>query len=192
MKLNPELELCSEKVLLRPLQMNDLKEFVHLSSDAGMWKYFTHDLSIEAELEQWVQAAFNQSKDGTRQAFTIVDLKTKRVAGSTSFGSFSQRDQRIEIGWTWLGKEFQGGGINSEIKYLMLQYCFETIDILRVELKTDVLNKAARRGVEKIGMVEEGILRSHTLVTHARRRDSIYYSLLRSEWDNVKKKNKWS
>ena len=82
--------------------------------------------------------------------------------------------------------EFQGNGINDQLKYLMLKYCFDNLNFERVEFKTDVLNISARKALKRIGLTEEGILRSHTLMTHNRRRDTIYYSILRSEWNELK------
>lgn len=102
--------------------------------------------------------------------------------GSTSFGNYSERDKRIEIGWTWLGKDYQGNGYNVQAKELLLNYCFEVLELERVEAKTDVLNKAARSSLLKSGFTEEGVLRSHTLMTNNRRRDTIYFSVLKSEY----------
>jgi RimJ/RimL family protein N-acetyltransferase len=73
----------------------------------------------------------------------------------------------------------------------MLKYAFKTIDFERVEIKTDVLNLPARNALLRIGAKEEGVLRSHTLMTHGRRRDTIYYSILKSEWSEIKKRNSW-
>ena len=97
-----------------------------------------------------------------------------QIIGSSSFGNFSDRDKRVEIGWTWLGRAYQGKGFNDLSKYLMMEYCFEKLGLERVECKTDVLNTHARRALQRIGMTEEGILRSHTLMTNNRRRDTIY------------------
>ena len=113
------------------------------------------------------------------------------MIGSTSFGNFSFKDRRVEIGWTWIAKEYQGSGVNNEIKYLMLKYAFETLNFERVEVKTDVLNVKARRALSRIGFKEEGVLRSHTVMTHGRRRDTLYYSILKSEWNEVKIRNQW-
>jgi RimJ/RimL family protein N-acetyltransferase len=131
-----------------------------------------------------------QTRTSTRLAFTIIDKNKNQVIGSTSFGNISERDKRIEIGWTWIGKEFHGKGFNNNAKYLMLRYCFEKLDFERVELKTDILNTPARKAMTKIGFIEEGILRSHTLMTNNRRRDTIYFSMLKSEWNEIKMKLK--
>lgn len=181
-----ELVLQTEQVLLRPLRMDDLDAFSHLTSDQPMWKYFTSDLSNPDELRKWVEDAVSQSQSGSRTAFTIVDRLSGQIAGSTSLGNISTRDRRIEIGWTWLGRKFQGKGINDQAKYLLIRYCFETLGFERVESKTDFLNFPARQALKRIGLIEEGILRSHTLMTNNRRRDTIYYSILKTEWSNIK------
>ena len=156
-----------------------------------MWIYFTSDLSERSELQNWIDTALSDMKSENRLAFTIIEKTTGNPIESSSFGNISYRDRRIEIGWTWISREFQGKGVNSLIKYLMLKYAFETIDFERVEIKTDVLNNPARKALLRIGAKEEGVLRSHTLMTHGRRRDTIYYSILRSEWDDVKERNSW-
>ena len=130
-------------------------------------------------------------KNKKRLAFSIIDKQTNSLVGSTSIGNISERDKRVEIGWTWLGREFQGKGINDQAKYMLLKYCFEELHCERVEFKTDILNVPARNALKRIGAVEEGVLRSHTLMTNNRRRDTIYYSILRQEWENIKTKNNW-
>jgi RimJ/RimL family protein N-acetyltransferase len=178
-----DLILQTDRILLRPLISNDYSYFEKLTSDPSMWTYFTHDLSLKSELHEWVEAAVNDIKNKTRLAFTIIDKSSGIPIGSTSFGNISLRDKRIEIGWTWLSKESQGTGINSRVKLLMIRYLFEVSDCERVEFKTDVLNTPARKALLRIGAIEEGVLRSHTLMTLGRRRDTIYYSILKSEWE---------
>ena len=189
--IDKSLILQTDRVLLRPVEKGDLNEFAGLTTDPSMWVYFTSDLSVSDELEKWVDDAIAQTAEGSRLAFTILDKTSGRIAGSTSLGNISFRDQRIEIGWTWLGKEFQGTGLNGDAKYILLNYCFEFLKFERVEVKTDVLNIPARKALQRIGMTEEGILRSHTLMTHNRRRDTIYYSILKSEWPGLKMGNDW-
>ena len=173
-----QLILESEHILLRPLDWGDLPTLLELTQDPAQWTYFTHDLSTLAGLEAWAEGHFSEE----RLQFIVIDKATQQVLGSTGFGNYSPRDQRIEIGWTWLGKAFQGMGINAQMKFLMLHYAFEDLKILRVEFKTDVLNLPARHALLRLGATEEGVLRSHTLMTKGRRRDTIYYSFLRGEW----------
>ena len=169
--------LESDHILLRPLQVADFPALLELTQDASLWTYFTHDLSTLTGLETWAAGHFS----GEPLQFVVIDKHSGKVLGSTGFGNYFPRDQRIEIGWTWLGKAFQVTGINAQMKSLMLQYAFGELEMLRVEFKTDVLNLPARQALLRLGATEEGVLRSHTQMTHGRRRDTIYYSFLRGE-----------
>jgi RimJ/RimL family protein N-acetyltransferase len=102
------------------------------------------------------------------------------------YGNLSEPDRRLEIGWSWLGSDFRGRGINRWVKFLLLEHAFEDLGAERVEFKTDVLNLQARAGLRNIGAVEEGVLRSFNPMPDGRRRDAIYYSILRAEWPEVK------
>jgi RimJ/RimL family protein N-acetyltransferase len=175
--------LENSKMILRPMKMADTEGFWKLTQDETMWIYFTSDLSKRGELENWVKEALDLFEKDIRLPFTIIDKESNSVAGSTSLMNYSIRDKRIEIGSTWIANQFQRKGINQESKKLLINYCFEELRVERLEFKTDVLNKAARGGLLKAGLLEEGILRSHTLMTHNRRRDTIYYSMLRGEWE---------
>jgi len=183
--LHPQLTLQNSRVLLRAIKQEDFPSLLPLVSDSAMWRYFTYDLSVPEEFSEWVKPALA----GERLQFIVWDKKIDEPVGSTAFGNYSARDERIEIGWTWLAKKAQGTGINQMMKLLMYQHCFEELKLKRVEIKTDVLNLPARKALLKSGAIEEGVLRSHTLLTNNRRRDTIYYSILNHEWQEVKKKN---
>lgn len=186
MTISPNLKLETDKVVLRPLQQVDITSFARLANDASLWKYFTFLLNNSAELERWVDTAIKEREEGKRIPFTIVEKATGNVCGSTSLGSISYYDKRIEIGWSWLGKQYQGTGINFHAKFCMLSYAFDVLDWERVEIKTDNLNERAKQGLRKIGAKEEGVLRSHMQMPLNRRRDSIYFSILKDEWPSVK------
>lgn len=102
----------------------------------------------------------------------------------TSFLNISFNDKRIEIGWSWIALEYQGEGFNRIVKKILISFVFENLNFERVEFKTDLLNVQARKALSKIGCVEEGILRSHTQMHDGRRRDTVYYSIIRKDWDN--------
>lgn len=184
--LNYDIVIENSNVLLRPIKSDDFYSFKEITNEQKLWYYFTSDLSNLDELKNWVETALIDLQNKTRLPFTILSKPENKIIGSTSFGNFSQRDLRIEIGWTWISKEFQGKAKNDQVKFLMLKYCFEELNLTRVEFKTDVLNVHARNALKRIGAVEEGILRSHTLMTNNRRRDSIYYSVLKDEWQKLK------
>lgn len=183
--------LSSTMVLLRPIEEEDLAAMKPLTGNPNMWTYFTSDLSNSSELEQWVTNAIADHADHKRLAFSILDQHTNQLIGSTSLGNISERDKRVEIGWTWIAEAFQGKGYNAHVKYLLLKHCFDTCGFVRVEFKTDVLNVPARKAMQKIGLTEEGVLRSHTQMTGNRRRDTVFYSVLADEWLAIKQRNGW-
>ena len=187
MMIPHDLTLETSKALLRPIEPNDYETFLHLArQDEEMWKYFSLNLGDEAQLRKWMEMASADKKAETRRPFTIIDKLTGQIAGSSSMGNISYHDLRLEIGWSWLGKEFRGTGLNKHAKFLMMRYAFEEMNFERVEFKTDVLNARARQGLKNVGGIEEGILRSHMTMWNNRRRSSIYYSVLKAEWPQVK------
>ena len=181
-----ELSLKTNKVILRPIQESDFVPFLQLAQDEEMWKYFSLNLADEEQLKRWMSMAFHDIQANTRRAFTIVEKATGKIAGSSSMGNISMHDLRLEIGWSWLGREFRSSGLNLHAKYSMMKYAFEEINFERVEFKTDVLNERAKKGLRKVGGIEEGVLRSHMTMWNSRRRDSVYFSVIRSEWAGLK------
>lgn len=170
------------RVVLSPLKAADYEPFKKLNRPKEVFKFFTKDISSDTELQSWVNDAVNDYEQGKRMPFTIMDRDTKQVCGSMSYGNISFPDMRLEIGWSWLGTEYIGMGVNMATKFALLSYAFEVMKMERVEAKTDNLNERAKAGLLKIGMIPEGVLRSHTLMPGNRRRDTIYYSILKDEW----------
>jgi len=186
MIISHNLKLETDKVILRPLENSDISSFARITNEAALWKYFTFLLNNHSELQRWVETALKEREEGKRIPFTIVEKATGEVCGSTSLGSISYYDKRIEIGWSWLGKHYQGTGINFHAKFSMLSYAFDVLDWERVEIKTDNLNERAKQGLRKIGAKEEGVLRSHMQMPLNRRRDSVFFSILKDEWPKIK------
>ena len=178
-----DLTLETKKVLLRPIEENDYDAFLRLAKrDEEMWQYFSFNLADETQLKKWMELAFSDKKAETRKPFTIIEKETGLIAGSSSMGNISYHDLRLEIGWSWLGKNFRSTGLNKNAKFSMLRYAFDKLNFERVEFTTDVLNARARQGLRNAGGIEEGILRSHMTMWNNRRRTSIYYSVLKDEW----------
>lgn len=181
-----DIILETSKVFLRPVEESDFICFFELAQDEEAWKYFTLNLANKEHLHKWMQMAFADKAANTRRPFTIIEKSTGKIAGSMSMGNISFPDLRLEIGWSWLGKNFRSTNVNRHSKYAMMKYAFDELNFERVEFKTDVLNLRARKGLEKIGAREEGILRSHMSMWNNRRRDSVYYSILKNEWPFLK------
>lgn len=184
--INPDLKLETNKVLLRPLMEEDFDMLFKLAQDEDAWKYFTLNLADESQFRKWMNDTLRDKSVGARVPFTITDKITNRIAGSMSFLNISFHDLRLEIGSSWLGKDFRGTNVNRHSKFSMMRYAFEELNFERVEFKTDVLNERARKGLQKIGGIEEGVLRSHMTMWNDRRRSSIYYSVLKNEWSQLR------
>lgn len=178
--------LETPRVLLRILKEEDIDLLAPLTGPEEIWKYFTVQLNDRAELKKWIQKALEERKAGVRVPFIIIDKHDKTIAGSTSYGNISFYDKRLEIGWSWLGVDYMGTGVNRHAKFVLMSHAFEALGFERVEVKTDVLNERARAALLKVGMYEEGLLRSHMQMHSNRRRDSVYYSIIREEWPAVK------
>lgn len=190
MKLNfdHEIELKAENILLRPLKNSDISYLDPIAFNPEIWTYTTLMIDNGQALTYYLDRALEGRSIRQRYPFLIWDLEREVALGSTSYLNYSAYDQRIEIGHTWIVKEYQGAGVNRLCKYLLLQYAFDKLDLYRVEFKIDNLNLQARRAMSKIGATEEGILRSHTLMHDGRRRDTVFYSILSDEWDGIKKR----
>lgn len=182
------VRLENEHVLLTPLVETDREGWREQAVDPDIWTYFVARVDDEASFVRFFYSYLAASDGGKRSTFTIVDKVSGRIAGSTSYGNMSEEDQRLEVGSTWLGREFRGRGINHWSKYLMMRNAFEEMGAERVEFKTDVLNERARRGLRTIGATEEGVLRSYNPMPDGRRRDAVYYSVLRNEWPAVRER----
>jgi RimJ/RimL family protein N-acetyltransferase len=179
-------ELENEHVLLRPITPQDRASLLAPAMDPEIWRYFVTMIETEADFDGFFDAGLEDQAAGRRVAFHITDKHSGRAAGSMSFGNLAERDGRLEIGWSWLGRDFQGRGINRWAKYLMLQHAFEQMGAERVEFKTDELNVQARGGLRNIGATEEGTLRSFNPMPGGRRRNAVFYSVLRGEWPRVR------
>ncbi|GAA4390591.1 GNAT family protein [Hymenobacter koreensis] len=181
------ITLENSRVRLRPLEASDFEALKQIAFDAAVWRYTTTPLPKDnVALAAYLAQAIQDREAGRRYAFAIVDLETGRLAGSTSYGSFALDERRIEIGWTWLGREFQRSGVNRAAKHLLLKYAFGELGCERVELKTDARNQQSREAMRRMGAVEEGTLRSHCFTQGGQRRDSVYFSILKPEWDKLR------
>ncbi|MGB8192849.1 MAG: GNAT family N-acetyltransferase [Chitinophagaceae bacterium] len=181
------LTLETERVQLRVLREEDEAELQKLTSSDTTWKYFVKDLSSRDAFKGWMNDAMQDYGYERRVPFLVIDKERNAVAGSTSYGSISFHDKRIEIGWSWLGDAFKGTGVNTHAKFLLLRYALETLQWERVEIKTDNLNERSKAALRKIGATPEGVLRNHMQMHSERRRDSIYFAVLKNEWEDVKR-----
>jgi RimJ/RimL family protein N-acetyltransferase len=178
--------LENEHVALRPVRPADRAPLHAIAMDPQIWRYFVARIETDADFDAFFDAGIADQEAGRRVVYHITDKRTGRAAGSMSFCNMAENDGRLEIGWSWLGRDSQGKGVNRWAKFLMLRHAFECMGAERVEFKTDRLNIQARRGLGNIGAREEGTLRSFNPMPDGRRRDAVFYSVLRAEWPYVR------
>jgi RimJ/RimL family protein N-acetyltransferase len=134
----------------------------------------------------YIRTALAGQAAGNTIPFVTVERASGGVVGSTRFMNIDAANRRVEIGATWLAQSWRRTAINTEAKYLMLRHAFETLGCIRVELKTDALNERSRAAILRIGAREEGTLRQHMVTWSGRLRDTVYFSIIDSEWPGVK------
>ena len=186
--LSPTLK--NQKVILRPLQQSDEELLWPIAQEKELWIYGLKDLSIRENLQQYIQSALADKDAGHCAVWTIIEAATGKVAGCTRLAEISWKDERGQIGWTWIGKEYQGSGLNKAMKYEVLKYGFETLGLNRMELKADERNLQSRKAILKLGATEEGTLRQHMKIHDGFIRNTVFYSMLKSEWPEIKAKIK--
>jgi RimJ/RimL family protein N-acetyltransferase len=181
-----DLTLSNDRVTLRRIRLGDRAAFERIVYEPEIWQYFVARITTAADLDEFLETAIRDTLNGTRIVFAIVDRGTDRIVGSSAYGNIAKGDRRLEIGWSWLCAAARRTGINRAAKLALLDHAFTELDCERVEFKTDVLNAAARAGLAGIGATEEGVLRSFNYMPGGRRRDVVYYSILRGEWPAIR------
>ena len=175
--------LSGSLVRLEPLTAHHADDLALTTNDPEKWRYHgVGDLTSRAALDAFIASVQDEPAQGIGLNFAIVRVDTGRAYGATALWDVSLPNLRGEIGRTWLAPEARRTGINTEAKYLLLEYAFETLGLLRVQLKTDANNTVSRRAIERLGAIEEGTLRAHMILHNGNRRDTVYYSILADEW----------
>lgn len=175
-------------VRLEPLGMHHLEGLCLVGLDPDLWAHGTTRIATEADMRKYVHTALEWHIEGTALPFAILERSSQQIVGSTRFANIEPAHKRLEIGWTWIAKPWQRTAVNTETKYLLLRHAFETLRYHRVEFKTDALNQRSRRALLRLGATEEGTLRKHMIVQEGRVRDSVYFSILDSEWPHIKER----
>jgi N-acetyltransferase len=173
-------------VRLEPLEMRHWEGLADVGMDPEIWRWTTSLVRTPEEMRRTVEEAVEARERGLALPFATVERASGRPVGSTRFANIDRANRRVEIGWTWIAPPWQRTAINTEAKLLMLRHAFEELGCIRVELKTDALNARSRAAIERLGAVEEGTLRQHTITATGRVRDTVYYSILESEWLEVR------
>ena len=171
---------------LAPLKLEYLAELYEAAADESLWRWTANILESREDMLRYIETALGEAAGKSSVPFVTIEKSTGVIIGSTRFGNIDANNRKMEIGWTWINPQYQRTAINTEAKLLMLNHAFETWNCVRVELKTDVLNEKSRNAILRIGAKQEGILRRHQITDAGRFRDTVYFSIIDSEWQTVK------
>lgn len=178
--------LQGRHVRLEPLALEHAAGLAEVGLDAELWKWIPAPVRTPEEMRGYVQTALDEQLKGSALPFVLIERATGRSIGSTRYGNIDRDHHRVEIGWTWVARQWQRTAINTEAKYLLLRHAFESLKCIRVELKTDSLNERSRAAILRLGASEEGTFRNHMITASGRIRHTVYFSILDSEWPAVK------
>ncbi len=186
MNLSP-VTLTGQWAELVPLSIEHAADLWRVADDEEIWRYTLYETPHSyQDMKAIVQDALNRQARGEVVAWAIIDRASGRAIGQTRYLDISVEHCHVEIGSTWLGRAYWRTPINTECKYMLLKYAFETLGCIRVQLKTDLRNARSQTAIERIGAVREGVIRKNMIVKGDYKRSSVFYSIIEDEWPAVK------
>lgn len=174
-------------VRLEPLREDHHRGLCEAGLEPELWRWTPAQVSAPDEMLEYLRTAIEEQRQGRSLPFAVVERASGRVIGSTRYGNIDRVNRRVEIGWTWYSPASQRTAVNTESKYLLLRHAFETLRAMRVEFKTDSLNRRSREALLRIGAKQEGIFRNHMTTSSGRIRHTVYFSIVDAEWPAVKR-----
>lgn len=174
--------LENERVRLSPLTLENFHELLTVASEPGLIKYSPSVIDTAENLQAYVQKALNDQEENRSQPFVIFDKAAASFAGCTRYMHIDWTNLVLHIGSTWIGRDFQGTGLNKEMKHLLINHAFNSMDFEKVEFRIDERNTRSRKAVEKLGAKLEGILRENVYLSDGFKRNTCCYGILKKEW----------
>ncbi|MGB3152655.1 MAG: GNAT family protein [Maribacter sp.] len=184
MKNNSVLE--NDRVKLMPLSLKNFHHLIPVASEEKLIQFSPSAIETPKKLKNYVEIALEQERQHTSFPYLIYDKEKMAYAGSTRYMNINWKNKVLHIGATWIGKAFQGTGLNTHMKFLMLENAFNEMGFEKVEFRVDERNIKSRKAVEKLGCVLEGILRKDVYLLDGFKRNTCCYGLLKDEWELVK------
>lgn len=181
-----EILLRGVLVTLRPMKKDDVEALYAVAQDERIWTHMTNSMKTRFDMEKYIQAALRAKELGSEYPFVIIHNESNKIIGSTRLMDIALVHKRLEIGNTWLHPEFWRTSINTECKCLLFTYCFEELQMNRVQLKTDHENIRSQRAIERIGAIREGVLRNHMIRVDGTIRHTVMFSVIKEQWASVK------
>ncbi|KAF1048466.1 MAG: putative ribosomal N-acetyltransferase YdaF [Herbaspirillum frisingense] len=184
--LLPQPVLTGELVELRPLEASHRAALLDAADDGELWNMTLTVVPGEENIDKYIATALEGRASGKVMPFVIIERASGRVVGTTRYWKMDAANRKLEIGHTWLSLSMQRSGVNTEAKFLLLEYAFEALQCVRVQFTTDVLNERSRAAILRIGARQEGIVRHERIMPDGRKRDSVRFSIIDEEWTAVR------
>jgi RimJ/RimL family protein N-acetyltransferase len=178
--------LEGNRVRLEPLSMDHLPRLVEIGLEGDIFRWYSQPIRTPDDMKAFIRSAMEEQEAGKSLPFATVERSLRLAVGSTRFMTIDRPNRTVEIGYTWIAPAWQRSAVNTEAKYLMMRCAFEDWGCNRVGLKTDSLNERSRRAIARVGAKEEGTLRNVVVTASGRLRHSVYFSVIREEWPEVK------
>lgn len=186
--MNPQpIILEGTRVALLPMQESHIPGLTEAADDPRIWAYMT-PLPTSTEVEKFVRQALDEQKAGLGIPYSVYDKHSDTFVGSTRLFDISVPNRNLEIGHTWYNPLVWRTRVNTECKYLLLRHCFESLELIRVQIKTDLRNERSQAAIARLGALKEGILRQHRVLHDGYIRDTVYFSIIDTEWPGVKQR----
>lgn len=178
--------LTGKLVELRPLQEQHAPALLEAAADGQLWNMTLTVVPGPDTMERYIATALDGARAGSVMPFVIVHRPTGAIVGSTRFWKIDRANRKLEIGHTWLSASMQRTGVNTEAKLLLLTHAFEVLQAVRVQFTTDELNEKSRAAILRLGAVQEGIVRHERIMPDGRKRNSVRFSVIDTEWEQVR------
>ncbi|MER2046803.1 MAG: GNAT family protein [Solibacillus sp.] len=181
-----EIIVENDIVKLRPVQMSDIEAIANAANDERIWEHMSVTLLTQEAVENYIENAIKEREKGISYMFAVIEKKTDNIVGCTSFLDISFPHKRLEIGATWYNPTVWRSAINTNCKFLLFQYCFEVLNLNRIQIKTGHENYRSQKAIERIGAIKEGVLRNHMIRKEGTIRHTIMYSVIVEDWEKLK------
>ena len=184
--MNLFMTLQGQRIRLRPMEFDDARSLAQAASNGRLWELPFTVVPSKETVTEYVGSAIAGRDEGTVMPFVTEVVGTGEVIGSTRFWKIDRKNRKLEIGSTWLASDWQRTFANTEAKYLMFRFAFETLSCVRVQLTTDEINTKSRAAILRLGATQEGIVRNERIMPDGRKRNSVRFSIIDTEWPAVR------
>jgi RimJ/RimL family protein N-acetyltransferase len=182
-----EIEIKGDLITLEILSIKHIESLTEAVKDGELWNLWYTSAPEPNNVKNYIETAISEFQNDKSLPFVIIRKKDNKVIGTTRYMNADSKNKRIEIGTTWYSKSNQRTGVNTECKYLLLNYAFDNLKCIAVEFRTHIHNNQSKDAIVRLGAKQDGILRNHKIDKFGCLRDTVVFSIINSEWNTVKK-----